>query len=128
MLTLAINTASPKIEIALLKGKSRIAGNSWESHTDETQKLLPAISLMLKKTQRTFEDIDRLLVHPGPGSFSALRIGVTVANTLRYALGIPMYTMQPPSVGEYRIKRLRLKKVKIVAPKYSLPPKITMKI
>jgi len=60
------------------------------AHDGTSQKLLPLISKSLKKQKLDFKDITQIEVETGPGSFTGLRIGVSVANTLGWALGIPV--------------------------------------
>ncbi len=57
---------------------------------DSSQKLLPFIDEVLKKNKKTVNDITEIEVNTGPGSFTGLRIGVSVANTLGWALNIPV--------------------------------------
>ncbi len=82
MLTLAINTASSHTAIALLDGDKLLREDSWQSRNDEAEKLMPAIHALLR--DKKFSQIKRVLVIKGPGSFTGLRIGVTVANTIAY--------------------------------------------
>jgi tRNA threonylcarbamoyl adenosine modification protein YeaZ len=84
ILSLAINTASSKTSIALFDGEKILAEKSWQSKNDEAEKLMPAIDLMLKKAKKNFDNLKRIIVVKGPGSFTGLRIGVTVANTIAY--------------------------------------------
>lgn len=81
-LTLAINTASSQTSIALFEGVNLLIEKSWTANNDEAEKLMPAIAKLLKK--KSFADITQVLVVKGPGSFTGLRIGVTVANTIAY--------------------------------------------
>ena len=46
------------------------------------------IEKALKKKKAKLEDIKEIKVQTGPGSFTGLRVGVTVANTLAWVLGI----------------------------------------
>ena len=55
-----------------------------------SQALLPAIVKILKKNKLSFKDLSSVDVATGPGSFTGTRIGVTVANTLGFALKIPV--------------------------------------
>lgn len=84
MLILGINTASSRTGIALFEKSKLIAKNSWAAHNDEAEKLMPAIAQLLKKADKTFSNIKQIYVIKGPGSFTGLRVGVTVANTLAY--------------------------------------------
>ncbi|HLD11627.1 MAG TPA: tRNA (adenosine(37)-N6)-threonylcarbamoyltransferase complex dimerization subunit type 1 TsaB [Patescibacteria group bacterium] len=56
----------------------------------KAQDLLSIFSEVLQKTKTTLSDISEIYVHTGPGSFTGLRIGCAVANTLGYALDIPV--------------------------------------
>ncbi|MFH1284828.1 MAG: tRNA (adenosine(37)-N6)-threonylcarbamoyltransferase complex dimerization subunit type 1 TsaB [Candidatus Peregrinibacteria bacterium] len=84
MLTLAINTASSNTAIALLENGKVLSENSWQSRNNEAEKLMPAIHRLLKSSHKTYKDIKKIIVIKGPGSFTGLRIGVTVANTIAY--------------------------------------------
>lgn len=85
MLTLAINTASSKTAIVLLEDtQGPLAEESWQAHNNEAAKLLPAIAALLKRVGKSFSEIGQIIVVKGPGSFTGLRVGVTVANTLAY--------------------------------------------
>ncbi|CAN5318097.1 hypothetical protein BH10PAT1_BH10PAT1_3990 [soil metagenome] len=55
-----------------------------------SQKLLPFIEEVLKKNKLKTNDITEIKVNTGPGSFTGLRIGITIANTLGFVLGIPV--------------------------------------
>lgn len=55
-----------------------------------SQVLLPFIDEILKKKKKTFEDIKEVEVNTGPGSFTGLRVGVAVANTLGFVLKVPV--------------------------------------
>lgn len=55
-----------------------------------SQILLPLIVKILKKQKAAFADISEIKVNTGPGSFTGTRVGVTIANALGFALGIPV--------------------------------------
>ena len=55
---------------------------------EASQRLLPFIVEVLKKEGASFEKIKEIEVATGPGSFTGLRVGVSVANALGWALGI----------------------------------------
>ena len=57
---------------------------------DKSQKLLPFIDKLLKKEGKTIKDISEIEVNCGPGSFTGLRVGISVAQTLGWSLGIPV--------------------------------------
>lgn len=61
-----------------------------ESHQEKAQKLLEVISQALTKKKIDLHDLTRVKVNTGPGSFTGLRVGISVANTLGWSLGIPV--------------------------------------
>lgn len=89
MLTLGINTASSFTSIALLENGKLIAEKSWQSSNDEAEKLMPAIAELCDD----LSEIDRVIVISGPGSFTGLRVGVTVANTIAYLNKCDLYAV-----------------------------------
>lgn len=89
MLTLGINTASSTTSIALLENDKIIAEKSWESKNNEAEKLMPAIAEICKDLSK----IEKVIVIKGPGSFTGLRVGVTVANSIAYLNKCELYAV-----------------------------------
>ncbi len=77
--------------MALLSDGQILAEKSWISANDEAAKLPPTIAALLNQNGHKYQDLTALIVISGPGSFTGLRVGVTIANTLRYLLNIPLY-------------------------------------
>ena len=69
---------------------------------DESEKLLPTISKLLKRAKKKWSDIKRIIVVNGPGPFSAVRIGVTDANVLGFALKIPVFGISSEKFWQLR--------------------------
>jgi tRNA threonylcarbamoyladenosine biosynthesis protein TsaB len=68
------------------------------SHKLETYKaqiILPLIVDMLETHNLSPYDLDAIEVNAGPGSFTGVRIGVSVANAFAYALQIPINGKSP---------------------------------
>jgi len=61
-----------------------------DAKEEKSQKLLPIIDELLRKQRKKIEDITEIEVNTGPGSFTGLRVGVSVANTLGWVLDIPV--------------------------------------
>src|SRR5258708_1847512 len=55
-----------------------------------SQVILSSIDILLKKTQMSLQEIDSIDIHPGPGSYTGLRVGASIANTFGFCLGIPL--------------------------------------
>jgi tRNA threonylcarbamoyladenosine biosynthesis protein TsaB len=61
-----------------------------DARVKKAQALLPFIVETLKKEKKTVKDITQVEVYPGPGSFTGLRVGVSVANAMGWSLGVPV--------------------------------------
>lgn len=94
MLTLCIRTDKPEAELYLYGGNDEIGELRWEAHRQlaETihQKIEEFITDCAPPQGGSLQDIEKIIVYQGPGSFTGLRIGITVANTLAYALSVPI--------------------------------------
>ncbi|EKD64271.1 MAG: HAD-superfamily hydrolase, subfamily IA, variant 3 [uncultured bacterium] len=90
---LALNTATQNTEIAILDGRHILREDSWPAESNESDRILPYLRDTLTELGLSFKDITALFIVKGPGHFTALRIGITIVNTLAYALKIPVYEM-----------------------------------
>ena len=61
-----------------------------DAREEKAQMLLAFIDEVLKKKNRKIKDITEIEVNTGPGSFTGLRVGLSVANTIGWVLGIPV--------------------------------------
>lgn len=57
---------------------------------DLSKEALPRIIGVFKKANITPKDLDKIIVVTGPGSFTGIRIGVTIAKTIAWSLKIPI--------------------------------------
>lgn len=58
---------------------------------DLAEKLLEYIKDKLAENEKTWQDITEIEFMSGPGSFTGLRIGATIVNTLAHELNVPLY-------------------------------------
>lgn len=93
---LAIDTATRTISLALLTDHEIIAESSWRTAENHTVELAPAVDALLKRAAITPVDLQAVAVTLGPGSFTGLRIGMSLAKGLALAsegrtalIGIP---------------------------------------
>lgn len=70
-----------------------------EAREEKSQKLLPFIERILNEEGKSLKDITEIKVNTGPGSFTGLRVGVSVANALGWTLGI---RVNGKKVGKFR--------------------------
>ena len=87
---LCINTKDQKVIEVSLKKEGKIVKSLSEENEYGSQVLLPLIEKILKAEKLTMKGLKGIEVEIGPGSFTGLRVGVSVANALGFALGIPV--------------------------------------
>ena len=87
MITLALDTATRDTAVALLDG-ARCLARACEPSRSHSRTLLPMIDRLLAEAGLRREQIEGVAVGIGPGSFTGVRIGLTVAKTLAYAGGL----------------------------------------
>ena len=56
----------------------------------KSQAVLLLVDKLLTQNRLTLKDLNAIEVNPGPGSFTGIRVGVSIANTLAQTLGIPV--------------------------------------
>lgn len=123
---LTLDTSASKCRMSLIKGSSTKASKNWQADRRLALELLAQIETFLQENDISFQKLTGLIVFRGPGSFTGLRIGITVANTLADSLNIPIVG----EIGEdwKKMGAVRLvsgKTDKIVLPEYGSPPHIT---
>ncbi|CAD2073670.1 tRNA (adenosine(37)-N6)-threonylcarbamoyltransferase complex dimerization subunit type 1 TsaB [Phocicoccus pinnipedialis] len=92
MKTLLIDTSDQVLSIAITDDiiLAEININIKRTHSET---LMPYISQLLKMTNLKKSELECIVVSNGPGSYTGVRIGVTVAKTLAVALNIPIFTV-----------------------------------
>lgn len=87
---LCIETSAAHCSIALGDGSgSRVLKESSEIN-DHASKILSLIDSCLEETQTKLTDVDAIAVSQGPGSFTGLRVGVSTAKGLSFAMNTPL--------------------------------------
>ena len=88
---LNIETATKNCSVALAKdGNTIMCKEIAEEGYSHAERLHVFIEEIIKEAKITFKDLSAIAVSQGPGSYTGLRIGVSAAKGLCYALGIPL--------------------------------------
>ncbi len=85
MLTLALDTATPRSSCALLEGEKLLGERETKAVS-----VLAAADALLAEAGFTPADLDRIVCGTGPGSFTGIRIGLAAARGLALALALPL--------------------------------------
>jgi tRNA threonylcarbamoyladenosine biosynthesis protein TsaB len=98
---LAIDTATRTASVALYDATGILSEHSWRSNNRHTVETAPAIAAMLSQLGVGPEALRGVAVTTGPGSFTGLRIGMSIAKGLCLALGIPILGVPSLDVTAY---------------------------
>jgi len=91
--TLAIETSTQVCSAAIFDGNKLLALKEEGGAYSHAEKLAVFIEEILKQTGLSAEDMDAVAVSKGPGSYTGLRIGVSLAKGMCYALNIPLISI-----------------------------------
>ncbi len=86
---LAIDTAAPRLQLALLIG-DRADVLVEDMAQGQAERIFPAIDELLARSGLAYKNLTRIAVTTGPGSFTGLRIGLSAARGLGLALSVPV--------------------------------------
>lgn len=87
---LAVDTSTKQMGLALYDGNQVIGEMLWNSRHYHTVELAPAVADLLERSGLRMEDIHALGVALGPGSFTALRVGLAFIKGLALARHLPV--------------------------------------
>ena len=126
MIILTIRTDKPEAEIGLYDGDRRLAYEVWTAHRQLGATIHHKIESLLKSQHKSWPDIEGIICFQGPGSFTGLRIGLTVGNALAYGYGLPIVAAQDPGWLEAGVARLQKSESDVrVMPYYGADAHIT---
>lgn len=100
---LAIDTATRYASVALYDASGVVSERSWRSEGNHSVEVLPAIAEMLAQARATPEALTAVAVVRGPGSFTGLRIGMSIAKGFCLALDIPLISVPTLEVTAYAV-------------------------
>lgn len=126
MIALGIRTDKPEAELYLFDNDKELSRIKWPAHLKLAETLNSKIEEILNKSSISYDDLDAIMIFKGPGSFTGLRIGMSVANTLAYAQDIPIVARGGDRWLEESINDISAgKNDKIVQPEYGAPARTT---
>ena len=90
---LYIDTSSSYLYTGIVSDNELLSEIKEEYGQSLSEVALPRIVSMFEKNNLTAKDIDKIIVVNGPGSFTGIRIGLTIAKVYAWSLDIPITTI-----------------------------------
>lgn len=126
MIILMLRTDKPEAEIGVFSDHETLGYEMWEAHRELSATIHAKIQSLLGSVGKDWKDVEGVVFYLGPGSFTGLRIGAAVANTVASALGIPIVGTNGADWKEAGVQQLRQGVDRtIVIPFYGRDPHIT---
>lgn len=89
--TIILDSSNTDLSIGLAKEGVLIDYISYSAWQQQSEFMVKELDTLLTKYEVKNEEIDDLVVSIGPGSYTGVRIALTIAKTIGYALNIPVY-------------------------------------
>ena len=90
MNVLAIDTSNYTLGVSIINDKKVIGEYITNMKKNHSIRVMPAIQRLLEDCDLSPMDLDKIVVAQGPGSYTGVRIGVTIAKTLAWTLKLPL--------------------------------------
>jgi tRNA threonylcarbamoyladenosine biosynthesis protein TsaB len=97
---LSINTSSNEEVSIVLEYDGKTEARSARVGREKAQEVLPMLESLLQDLHLRLSDINAIRVVTGPGSFTGIRVGVSIANALGILLRIPINSMPVGKLAE----------------------------
>jgi len=128
---LFLDPTNDNLVILILFKKNKVFRIEKKYHKPLSEVLLLTLEELLKKSNTRLNTIQFIAVVSGPGSFSSLRVGIVVANTLAWSLNIAVVGLKKEEINNQEEilkiveKKIKSKKFRPVLPFYGREPNIT---
>lgn len=93
MKILAFDTANNNNDVVILDNKRIVASNNISDLSSQAESLIPSIEKCLNDANIWYQDLDLIASTKGPGNFTGVRIGFTVAKTIKMASNLDLITV-----------------------------------
>ncbi len=104
MKSLLINTSTKRLIVGIVEDDKVLYEYNDINSNELSSKIMPIIDEVFTKTNLKPVDIDTIFVTNGPGSFTGIRIGLTIAKVMAWSLKIkvvPISSLELMSSGNY---------------------------
>lgn len=91
MYTLLLDSSNTSLSVGFEKEGQLICYTSYEASQEQSEHMIPEINKLMKEHNISTKDISKIVVAIGPGSYTGVRIALTIAKVMALALDIPLY-------------------------------------
>ena len=100
MYTVLLDSSNTNLSVGLARDNLLLENISYEAWQQQSEYMIPELNKLLEKYSVKKEEISAVMVAKGPGSYTGVRIAITIAKTMAVALGCKLY-----AVGSLRVQK-----------------------
>ncbi|MBM6832195.1 tRNA (adenosine(37)-N6)-threonylcarbamoyltransferase complex dimerization subunit type 1 TsaB [Faecalicoccus acidiformans] len=93
MISLCMDSAYKQLVLGLYEDDALLAGISLEAFKKQSETIFVELNKLLGQTKLDYKDIDRIVITKGPGSYTGIRIAMTIAKVLCSQMHKELYTI-----------------------------------
>lgn len=91
MYSLLLDSSNTNLSVGLSRDGRVIDETSFEAWQRQSELMVDEIDKLMKRNKASRQDLDAVVVSKGPGSYTGVRIALTIAKTVVFALNIPLF-------------------------------------
>lgn len=91
MYSLLLDSSASNLSVGFSKDNALVCSSSYEAWQCQSEHMVPEIDKLMNDFAINRKDIGDIVVAIGPGSYTGVRIALTIAKTISLALSIPVY-------------------------------------
>ena len=103
MRVVGMDTSYKYLNICLLEDATVVDSLHMECFKQQSEWMIPKLKELMDKHGWNSEDIDAMVITEGPGSYTGIRIAMTVAKVFCSSMNIPLYTLSSTTFGSIMI-------------------------
>ena len=93
MYTILLDSSNTNLSVGIARDNLLLEYISYEAWQRQSEYMIPELNKLLEKYNVQREEIDAVMVAKGPGSYTGVRIAITIAKTIAVALGKKLYAV-----------------------------------
>ena len=93
MVTILLDSSNTNLSVGIAKDNLLLESISYEAWQRQSEYMIPELNKLMEKYNVKKEDIGEVIVAKGPGSYTGVRIAITIAKTIAVALNTKLYAV-----------------------------------
>ena len=93
MITILLDSSNTNLSVGLARDNLLLESISYEAWQRQSEYMIPELDKLLKKYEANKDEIKEVIVAIGPGSYTGVRIAITIAKTIATALEAKLYAV-----------------------------------